>query len=92
MIASFFSRLSSDFWPPDRSFIAPNIVAAAVQAAVVALVVYLLYPRLRKAVDRWIKSHLHEHRQAMDAHLETLHKKLDHIIEHSPDIPNDLED
>ena len=89
MIATVWllSRLQSDFWPVDASRVAPNILASVVQAAVVGLVVYLLYPRVRRAIDRWLKAHLHEHRQAMDAHLAELHRKLDRLIEHSQDIP-----
>jgi hypothetical protein len=85
--AWFLSRLHSDFWPIDKATVAPNILASVIQAAAVGLVVYLLYPRVRRAIDRWLKAHLHEHRQAMDAHLADLHRKLKHIIEHSPDIP-----
>jgi hypothetical protein len=80
------SRLQSDFWPVDKATVAPNILASIVQAIVVALVVYLLYPRFRRAVDRWVKGHLHDHRKAMDVHLAELHRKVDHLIEHS-DIP-----
>ena len=82
------NRLSADFYPPDRSYVGPNLVASVVQWAIIALVAYLVYPPLRKAVDKWMKDH------ARHANAE-LHEKLDeaiklskHVIKHHPDIPN----
>jgi hypothetical protein len=45
-----------------------------------AIATTLLYPPLRKAVEAFVKRHI------ADGTAE-LHAKLDHIIEHHPDIP-----
>jgi hypothetical protein len=91
-IIFWHNRLGTDFWPLDRSTIGPNLVASVVQWAIIALVVYLAYPPVRRALDRWAKSHVHE------ANVE-LHKKLDesiklsrHIIHHTKAIPNEDRD
>ena len=61
-----WNRFVTDFWPPDRSFIGPNIVASAV---LLSLGVLAIFKRMKR-------EHAH------------LHAKLDHIVKHSPDIPD----
>ena len=78
------ARLTADFWPPDRSAVGPNLVASVIQWALVLIVASLVYPPLRKAIDRWATAKFHS------AH-DALHSKLDHIIRHHPDIP-EMED
>jgi hypothetical protein len=48
--------------------------------AVGAVITYLVWPRLHNAVNNWVKRHL-------KAENEELHRKLDHIIDNSKDIP-----
>lgn len=57
----------------------PWLPGNLVWAVITVVVVTLLWPRLRRAVDRWMKGHIDR------AHAE-LHRKLDHIIRESPDI------
>jgi hypothetical protein len=76
VLAWGWSRFLADFWPPDSSRIAPNIVAALVGGVVSVTFMLIFYKPFRDAVSRLI------HR-----HTDSLHAKLDHIIEHHPDIP-----
>ena len=67
-------HLYQDFWPLDASRVGPNIVASIVQFAVVGLVMYALWPRFRKAIDRWLHGHLSSHFQDLHAKLDAHHK------------------
>ena len=85
------SRLSADFWPLDASRVGPNLVASVVQWALVVLVASVVYPPLR----HWIEGRFSELHSKLDDHLakataerSELHRKLDHIIKHHPDIPD----
>ena len=92
-IVVFWSRFTADFWPPDRSYVGPNLVASVVQWAIIFLAAVLLYPPFRRAVDRYVtrqtedlKAHvtaehakLHARLHALeDSHIE-LHRKLDEL-------------
>ena len=81
------ARLYSDFWPIDRSYIAPNIVAAIVQYVVLAVVLSLFYPPFRKAVERFVTRHKDELKDHISSELSDVHAKIDHVIRHSKDIP-----
>ena len=87
-VVLWHNRLGQDFWPIDAGRVSPNLLASLIQWAIILIAASLLYPPFRRAVDKWLRVHLHEHRQAMDDHLADLHKKLDHIIHHSTDIPD----
>lgn len=63
-IAIFRSRISADFWPPDRSFVGPNLVASVIQWIVVVIVASLLYPPLR----HWIEREFGKLHAKLDAH------------------------
>lgn len=69
LVVVFWSRIGHDFWPPDRSFVGPNLLAAAVQALIVGLVVVLIWPPTRRRLHRF-----------MDRKLEAVHTKLDDHI------------
>lgn len=92
---SFASRLSSDFWPPDKATVAPNILASVIQYALLALAALFVYPPWRRAVTGYIGRHvksihdkLDEHHAARtDQHDEVL-RHLQHIIKHSRSIPD----
>ena len=82
--ALWHARFAADFYPPDRSFVGPNLVASVIQAIIVFLAAVLLYPPFRRAMEQ----------VAHRANVE-LHEKLDrnfaaakHIAKHSPDIPD----
>ena len=83
------NRISVDFWPLDNSRVGPNLTASIVQWAIIALVVYLAYPPVRKAIDRWASSHYRAASADLHAKLDHNAKLLAHVIKHSPDIPNE---
>jgi len=80
-------RLKDDFYPFDRSFVGPNILAAIVQGMIVTLVVSALYPPIRHAIEKWVKKHKDEVMAHVSSENKFLHEKLDHVIKHHPDIP-----
>jgi hypothetical protein len=82
-----WSRFVADFWPPDRSFIGPNLVASVVQAGAILIVGALLYPPTRRAFERYMHRHVEDIKAHVSAEHAALHKKVDHIIRHHPDIP-----
>ena len=65
------SRVIGDFFPVDRSYVGPNIVASIVQAIFVFAVMAVLYPPLRHWIER---------------ELDHVHTKLDHLIDHNPNV------
>ncbi len=75
---TFFQRW---VWPAGGSGGMPgDVVATLIWVIIAAIVTTIFYPPLRKAVERFVKRHL-------EAGTAELHAKLDHIIEHHPDIP-----
>lgn len=92
VVSSFIShwfnqRLQSDFWPVDKSTVAPNILASIIQAIVVVTVMAIFYPPMRKALDRAATRHKNDIKKHIHDELGDVHSKLDHIILHHPDIP-----
>ncbi len=77
----FRDRIGPDLWPPDRSFVGPNLVAAVIQSAVVLGVVVLLYPPWRRAVHRFL-----------DAKIGGVHEKLDRALGHHEEHSRRLEE
>ena len=71
--AAVWHTLYIDFWPPDASRIGPNLVASLVQWLFVGATVMFVYPKFRKWVER---------------ELDHLHAKMDHVIEHNPNVKN----
>jgi len=75
---TFFDRW---IWPAGGSGGIPgDVVATLIWVIIAGIATTILYPPLRKAVERTIKRHFEEG-------TAELHAKLDHIIEHHPDIP-----
>ena len=83
----FAARLGQDFWPIDRSAIAPNLLASLVQAVGVVAIMAFFYPPMRRAVERAATRHKEELKAHITSELALVHAKMDHIIEHHPDIP-----
>ncbi len=79
----FHARVIHDFWPVDRSYIGPNIVATIVTYIFIALVLTLLYPPFRKMMRRVITGHKDEMKAHAEAGWKEIHDKLDaHHEEH----------
>lgn len=69
-------------WPAGASGGIPgDVVGSVVYTVIAVLVGSALYPPLRRRLERWVHRHL-------EAHMGELHRKLDHIIAHHPDIPD----
>ena len=73
----FHARVIHDFWPVDRSYIGPNIVATIVTYIFIALVLTLLYPPFRKMMRRIITGHKDEMKAHAEAGWKEIHDKLD---------------
>ena len=86
-VAFHTHRFLHDFWPLDASAIAPNIVASMVQYALLLILAALLYPPIRRAVDRYVRRHVDELKDHVTTEHRKVHDKLNHIIDHHPDIP-----
>lgn len=65
----FLRRIAEDFWPIDKSRVAPNILASTVQWIVVGLIATFLY----RPIKRWI-----------NAELDHVNAKIDHAIQENP--------
>lgn len=94
IIAVWHARFPADFWPIDASRVAPNLIASVIQWAIILLAAALIWPPTRRRIHHFvdkkadsIKAHVTAaHAKAATDNAE-LHRKLDHIIQHHPDIP-----
>ena len=69
-------RFLSDAYPPDRSYVGPNLVASLVQTIVVVIVLTLLWPPTRRRIHRFVTRHtapLHAHFTAAKEQRERHH-------------------
>lgn len=82
-----WGRFLADFWPFDASRVAPNILAAFVQYAVLLILAALLYPPIRRAVAKYVSGHVEDIKAHITAEHALVHAKLNHVIHHSTDIP-----
>jgi hypothetical protein len=85
LLLFFHGRVPADFWPLDASRVGPNLVASVIQWALIALVLYLAYPPVRRAIDQAVKRHTAELHEKLDHNA----RLLQHVIKHHPDIPNE---
>jgi uncharacterized membrane protein len=83
----FNQRLLSDFWPIDKSTVAPNLLASLIIFDVATLAAALFYPPFKKLLDRSFQVHKDELKDHITSELSEVHAKMDHIIRHHPDIP-----
>jgi cellobiose-specific phosphotransferase system component IIC len=68
-------------WPAGGSGGIPgDVVATLIWVVIAGIATTILYPPFRKALEKFIKRHF-------ESETAELHAKLDHIIEHHPDIP-----
>lgn len=84
------SRVKADFYPPDRSFVGPNLVASVVQFVIILIVVALLYPPVRHWIEAQVldvKTHAEEQHAKIQAKVDRSIQLSEHIIEHHPNIP-----
>ena len=89
-LVAFRTRLGADFWPLDASRVAPNLLASVIQWAVVLSIAAVLWPPTRRRIHQFVTRHtapLHAHHERMEAAHADLQRRLDHIIDHHPDIP-----
>jgi hypothetical protein len=69
--------ISTVAWEPVKT----NIGAGVWWAIIVAVATGVVYPRMRKTVEFFVKSHIEEANK-------DIHKKIDHIIKNDPNIPD----
>jgi hypothetical protein len=68
-------------WPAGGSGGIPgDVVATFIWVILAAIATTILYPPMRRTLEAFVKRHI-------AAGTAELHAKLDHIIEHHPDIP-----
>jgi uncharacterized membrane protein len=79
----FALRLKSDFWPVDKSTVAPNLLASFIILDVVTILSALFVPVVKRALDRGLSRHT----TSLKADNVELLRHLKHIIHHHPDIP-----
>jgi hypothetical protein len=73
-------------WPANGSGGIPgDVVGSFVWALIVFIVAAIFWPPLRKAIERLFHRIFSSH--PVHDEIAALHKKLDHVILHSPDIP-----
>lgn len=72
-------RFLADFWPLDNSRVGPNLAAAIVQYALLLILVALLYPPFRRAVERFAQRHVAD----LKAHITSEHAKIHERIDHT---------
>ena len=76
--ATFWDRW---IWPAGGSGGIPgDLIATLIWFVIVGIVGVLLWPPARHAIEQFVKRHA-------EGANEDLHRKLDHIIAHHPDIP-----
>ena len=83
----FWLRLQSDFWPVDKSTVAPNILASIIIFDVVTLAAALFYPPFKKALDRTFSRHTKTITSHVTVGNDEVLRHLQHIIKNHPDIP-----
>ena len=71
-----WARFKGDFWPPDRSFVGPNLLASLVQAGFLLIVLALIYPPTRHWLERAIESHARELKEHVEADNAKIHDAL----------------
>jgi hypothetical protein len=93
----YWDRFLSDFWPIDKATVSPNLLASVIQWAVILIIVSLLYPPWRRAIERFasrhvdsIKQHLSSEHEKLHAKLDIMHAKQNHIIKNTRSIPNEV--
>lgn len=72
----FHSRLAGDFWPPDRSFVGPNLIASVIQWALITILVVLVWPLIQRERAKEKERRLKEIREIHNS-LTAMHEKLD---------------
>jgi hypothetical protein len=66
LVVVFAGRIGPDFWPLDRSFVGPNIVASVVTVLVATPVGVLLWPPTRRSIHAFV-----------DRKIAPIHAKID---------------
>ena len=82
------SERSSSAYPRSARGRGPEALQQTVLYATIAV---LLVPPIRHAMERFAKRHVESLKAHVEAENRAIHAKMDHIIKHHPDIPNELE-
>lgn len=86
-IVGDWARFKADFIPVDGSRVGPNLVASVITWALVLIVAALVWPPTRRRIHRFIDHKADAIKAHVTSEQDELHRKLDHIIHHHPDIP-----
>lgn len=78
LVYVFRDRLSADFWPLDRSFVGPNLLASGVQYVAVGLIAVLVYPPLRRRVSKIAHKFVDDKLAPVHDHFVELYSRHDH--------------
>ena len=92
IIVLWHARAAADFYPPDRSYIAPNLLASFIIASLGLVLGALVWPPTRRRLHRFmdrkldpIHEHLtvlRQHHEAAAAHREEMTRQIARIHEH----------
>ena len=78
-----WNRIGADFWPPDRSFVGPNLVAAVVQAIIVGVFIVLIWPPARRRIHRFLDRKLDGIHNKLDKAAHEMGQHRQHVHEHN---------
>jgi hypothetical protein len=92
-ILAWHSRLGPDFWPLDASRVGPNLLASVVQWAIVVVAAAFIWPPTRRRIHRFVDAKtapIHDKLSELHQHHKDTQAMIRHVIEHNPDIPNEV--
>lgn len=76
-IALDWHRFVADFWPIDRSFVGPNLVASVVQFDILVICGVLLWPPTRARIHAFADRKLGNLHDKIEGRIAALHERVD---------------